>query len=163
MRFNVVKLACLGSGVALLAFPVFPSVTWQWISIIGIPSVSLNVPNISWHVLALTQRYWRFQHFCSILVVFPSWPAMFVVPMYWLACFAARWSVGVYGCLRAHSHVHCLCMPSSIWRVLFLVCLCVPSLPRFLSFYFFFCFSTDLFSVIGAHVLPWGDLWLGCG
>ena len=68
----------LGSGVALLAFPVFPlvfpafpGVNWRWRSIIG--CVSLSVPSI----------------FCSVLVGIPSWLTMFVVPACWLACFAA--------------------------------------------------------------------------
>ena len=59
--------------------------------------------------------------FCSILVGFPLWLAMFVVPACWLACFAARWSVGACGCMCTHSHVHSLFIPSSIQRVLFLV------------------------------------------
>ena len=74
MLWAVHFLASLGSGIASLAFPVFPGVTWQWRSIIGIPCVSLSVPSV----------------FCSVLVGFPSWLAMFVVPACWLACFAAR-------------------------------------------------------------------------
>ena len=40
----------------------------------GVPSVALSVPDI----------------LRSVLVGFPSWLAMFVVPACWLACFAAR-------------------------------------------------------------------------
>ena len=88
MLWAVHFLASLGSGIASLAFPVFPGVTWQWRSIIGIPCVSLSVPSV----------------FCSVLVAFPSWLAMFVVPACWLACFMARRSAGARGFMYMHSH-----------------------------------------------------------
>ena len=108
-----------------------PDVTWQWLSVIGVPSVSLSVPI----------------GVCSVLVGFPLWLAMFVGPACRLACFEAGRSAGTYGCMCIHSHVHSLFMPLSVWWVLFLLCFASPPfLPRFPSFCFFF-FFTDLFSV----------------
>ena len=61
-------------GCGLLVFPVFPlafpafsGMTWQWCSVIGVPSI-----------------------FCSVLVGFPSLLAMFVVPACWLASFLVK-------------------------------------------------------------------------
>ena len=83
---------------------------------------------------------------CSVLVDFPSWLALFVVPVCGLARFTARRSAGACSCMHTHFHVRSLLMSSRAWRVLFLVCFCVPSLPHFPVFSFFlFCFSTDFF------------------
>ena len=72
----------------------FPGVTWQWRSVIGIPSVSLSVPSMTWQwcsvIGILSVSLSVPSVFCSVLVGFPSWLAMFVVPACWLACFAAR-------------------------------------------------------------------------
>ena len=70
---------------------------------------------------------------CGVLVGFPSWLAMFVVPVCWLARFAARPSAVSCGCMR--SHVCTLFMPLSIWRV----SSCVLASP-FFSAGFFGCF-----------------------
>ena len=111
---SVAFLAWLGSGVALLAFLVFP---------LAFPAFS-----------------------SGILVGFPSWLAMFVVPAWWLACFAARLSAVSCDCMRARSHVRSLLMPLSVRRVFLLMCFCVPSLPSPSR-----SSSTDLFSVTGAQ------------
>ena len=141
----------LGSGVALLAFPVFPlvfpafpGVNWRWRSIIG--CVSLSVPSI----------------FCSVLVGIPSWLTMFVVPACWLACFAAA----VSRCLQLACIpmcVACFC----IWAFGGCCFSCVlhplPSSPVFLLFVSFSSSLTySVWQLLWGVGMGGGDLWLGC-
>ena len=70
---------------------------------------------------------------CAVLVGFPSWLAMFVVPACWLACCAARWSAVSCGCMCASYHVRSLFILA--FGVCFFSCVLCPLPPSPVSFF----------------------------
>ena len=106
----------------------FPGVSFQWGSVIGVPSVSLSVPCVTCQRLSII----------GVPSVSLSGPSVFFSAC-WLPCFEARRSAGACGCMRTDFYVCSLFMPSIVWRALFLLCFCVPPpLPCCLFFLFLF-------------------------
>ena len=105
------------------------AVTWQWCSIIDVPSVALSVS--------------------SVFVGFPSWLAIYVD---WLSLRPGSQRVPAAVCPRIPT-----CVPCSYLREFGVCCFscafCVPSFPPPFSFFFFFFFSTGLWLVAGVQVV----------
>ena len=163
MSFWHLYRSLLNLSVSGIMGCAFPSVTWRWCSVIGVPSVSLSTPSVSQCDLAVAQCYWHSQCFpqcSSVFVVFlqdslHGQPSLLFLCVGWLALWPGGQRVPAAVCALIPMCVACLCLRAFGSFVVFF---CIPSLPP--SFPFFLFLFLVIHSLIQCDrslgVLPWG-------